>query len=342
MITCLDNWRYYIGVRSCDVPTGDDPYMGSSDTLDEAIDRRGADRFIKKIIREFDSRQAALEHEIYLHSKYDVKDDPRSYNLCNQTSKGFDNAGAQQSEAMKRLWENEEYRAKQMEKRGSPEFRAKEREMSLNLINEADHPEVEFMDVYDSILVYLNTYLHRADGKHGPAWKMQRSCNSVPHTIEELCIINAERARISLKNLGGANCREFHYLYSQEEIETALARLLDLGVAKDLGCGFYGGVDFNASLDLLDHTCGFCGRRIEPPYAGLPKREGSLRHKACAEREDRERVGVETVEHLRGLLHEGGDSLFQAAHKAGFSERAGPADHDATEIVDEAFWSADR
>jgi hypothetical protein len=336
--------------------------MGSSDTLDEAIDRRGADRFIKKIIREFDSRQAALEHEIYLHSKYDVKDDPRSYNLCNQTSKGFDNAGAQQSEAMKRLWENEEYRAKQMEKRGSPEFRAKisaaakrmwedeefrakhlqtqEREMSLNLINEADHPEVEFMDVYDSILVYLNTYLHRADGKHGPAWKMQRSCNSVPHTIEELCIINAERARISLKNLGGANCREFHYLYSQEEIETALARLLELGVARDLGNGVYGGVDFNAALDLEDRACGFCGRRLERPYQGLPMRDNALVHEVCAERFDSENVGAKTIEHVMGLFHDGGDSLFQAAHKAGFSGRSDPAD--AAEIIDEALWSADQ
>lgn len=214
--------------------------------------------------------------------------------------------------------------------------------MSLNLINEADHPGVEFMDVYDSILVYLETYLHRIEGKNGPACKLQKSCNSVPHTIEELCIINSERARISLKNLGGGNCREFHYLYTPEEIETALARLVKLGVARDLGGGVYGGVDFNASTDLQDYACGFCGRRINPPYSGLPKREGSLHHKACAEQWDREKVGVETVGHLRNLLHDGGDSMFQATHKAGFSERAGPVDDDSAEIVDEAFWSAER
>jgi hypothetical protein len=164
----------------------------------------------------------------------------------------------------------------------------------------------------------------------------------VPHTISEICIINSERARISLKNFGGKNCREFHYLYTPEEIETALARLVKLGVARDLGGGVYSGVDFNASLDLQDRICGFCGRRIDPPYSSLPKREGSLRHKACAEQEDRERVGVETVEHLRGLLHDGGESMFQAAHRAGFTDRGKELHDDSQGIIEEALWSAER
>jgi hypothetical protein len=128
--------------------------MGSGKALKAAIKRRGADRFIKNVIREFDSSKAAMEHEIYLHNKYEVGTDPRSYNLCKQTSTGFDFTGvpwtgerrakleaiaadpdylAKQSERSKRLHADPEYRAKLSAAMADPEYRAKQSETSKRM-----------------------------------------------------------------------------------------------------------------------------------------------------------------------------------------------------------------
>ena len=79
----------YIGVRSCKCPILEDKYKGSSKimTADEKL------RSDKMIIKTFDTRQEAMEHEIELHDKYDVGVNHKFYNGCKATSTKFDVSG---------------------------------------------------------------------------------------------------------------------------------------------------------------------------------------------------------------------------------------------------------
>ena len=92
----------YIGVRSCNEAPVDDPYFGSCDTLDEAIENEGIENFTKTILQTFDTREEAVEDEKFLHDLYDVAKNIMFYNQAKQTSTGFDTAGKKLSEEHRR------------------------------------------------------------------------------------------------------------------------------------------------------------------------------------------------------------------------------------------------
>ena len=82
----------YIGVRSCScLPENDDGYMGSSKSLDEAMNNT-PEAFTKIIIETFSTRENANADEQRLHEMYDVARNPKFYNLMNAPM-GFDNTG---------------------------------------------------------------------------------------------------------------------------------------------------------------------------------------------------------------------------------------------------------
>jgi hypothetical protein len=80
----------YIGVRSCKChPTDDTSYWGSSKHLPKNVKYTHN----KRVLSIFNTRKQALEHEIYLHNKYEVNQNPFFYNKAKQTSTGFDTSG---------------------------------------------------------------------------------------------------------------------------------------------------------------------------------------------------------------------------------------------------------
>lgn len=80
--------KYYIGVRSCKCePRDDTSYLGSSKhTPNELV-------LLKEILSIFKTRKEAIQHEIYLHNKYDVATNEMFYNKAKQTSTKFDTTG---------------------------------------------------------------------------------------------------------------------------------------------------------------------------------------------------------------------------------------------------------
>lgn len=81
-ITRSPDGRYYIGVRSCEGDPTEDPYMGSHSDPTYHPSR-------KRILVTFDSREEAMEHEIYLHELRQVDTNPRYANKARQRSTGF-------------------------------------------------------------------------------------------------------------------------------------------------------------------------------------------------------------------------------------------------------------
>lgn len=86
--------KRYIGVHSGILPPVKDIgviYFSSSSDEDFQLEQyMYPERFIYEILVEFDTREEAVEHEIELHSRYNVKDNIDFYNLANQTPNGFD------------------------------------------------------------------------------------------------------------------------------------------------------------------------------------------------------------------------------------------------------------
>jgi hypothetical protein len=89
----------YIGVRTYNGPLNEDSYMGSSTHKDmkDGLKNR-PDDFVKFILRIFDTRDEANQHEIDLHEEYDVAANPRFYNKVKSTSTGFDTTGIKHTE----------------------------------------------------------------------------------------------------------------------------------------------------------------------------------------------------------------------------------------------------
>lgn len=80
----------YIGVRSSEcLPHEDSNYWGSSKHLPVNV----KDTHKKRILNTFLTRKEAVQHEIFLHNKYDVGISEMFYNKAKQTSTGFDTAG---------------------------------------------------------------------------------------------------------------------------------------------------------------------------------------------------------------------------------------------------------
>lgn len=112
-ITRAKDGRYYIGVRSCECNPKEDSYMGSHTDTSYFPAR-------KRILSTFDSREKALEHEIYLHELRDVAASSRYANRAQQTSTGFSTFGVTPSletkerisKALKGKIRDEEHRRK--------------------------------------------------------------------------------------------------------------------------------------------------------------------------------------------------------------------------------------
>jgi hypothetical protein len=96
-ITNTKEQKHYYGVRSSKVEPKLDlgiKYFSSSRDKDFIKEQKvNKDIFKYKIVKIFKSRKEAIEHEIILHKKFDVKSHKHFYNESNQTSTGFDTSG---------------------------------------------------------------------------------------------------------------------------------------------------------------------------------------------------------------------------------------------------------
>lgn len=95
-ITNIKERMYYYGVRSCDCLPKEDigvKYFSSSKKEFIQDQKENPQNYKYKIVKMFDTRVEAVEHEIFLHKKFDVKLHQKFYNETNQTSINFDTTG---------------------------------------------------------------------------------------------------------------------------------------------------------------------------------------------------------------------------------------------------------
>lgn len=89
--------KHYYGVHSCVCSPREDigvKYFSSSRDSEFIKDQKeNPKRYKYKIIKIFCTRIEAIEHEIYLHNKFDVGRNNKFYNNSKQTSTGFDTTG---------------------------------------------------------------------------------------------------------------------------------------------------------------------------------------------------------------------------------------------------------
>ncbi len=100
-ITNIKEGKYYYGVHSCDCLPKEDigvKYFSTSKNKEFKQDIKDNPQDYKyKVIKIFSTRVEAVEHEIFLHKKFDVKLHKSFYNDSNQTSTGFDRSGTKDS-----------------------------------------------------------------------------------------------------------------------------------------------------------------------------------------------------------------------------------------------------
>lgn len=94
----FNGMKYYIGVRSCKANPEEDKYLSSSKVI-----KRNKIAVDKHILATWDTRQEAVNHEILLHSCFNVAVNPEFFNQAKQTSIGFDTAGTIGHNAGKKL-----------------------------------------------------------------------------------------------------------------------------------------------------------------------------------------------------------------------------------------------
>jgi len=75
------------------MPENDSKYLGSSKHLIMWIKQNGAHSVKKEILSVFDSRKAAVAHEVMLHEQYDVSKNAEFFNKAKQKTTGFDTTG---------------------------------------------------------------------------------------------------------------------------------------------------------------------------------------------------------------------------------------------------------
>ena len=96
-ITNIKEGMYYYGVHSCDCLPKEDigvKYWSSLKKKEFIKDQKQNPQDYKyKVIKIFSTRVEAIEHEIFLHKKFDVKLHKKFYNEANQTSTKFDTSG---------------------------------------------------------------------------------------------------------------------------------------------------------------------------------------------------------------------------------------------------------
>lgn len=96
-ITNIKERMYYYGVHSCNCLPKEDigvKYWSTS-KRDGFVEhqKKNPEQYKYKIIKIFSTRVEAVEHEMFLHKKFDVKIHEKFYNNANQTSTGFDTTG---------------------------------------------------------------------------------------------------------------------------------------------------------------------------------------------------------------------------------------------------------
>jgi hypothetical protein len=93
MLVCDQTDQKYIGVRLANkIPASSDTqYMSSSKIVKDMISEGFT--FTKQILAEWDSVTEAINHEIFLHSCFDVGKNPNFLNKSKQTSTGFTGCG---------------------------------------------------------------------------------------------------------------------------------------------------------------------------------------------------------------------------------------------------------
>ena len=96
-ITNIVEKKYYYGVHSCNCLPKEDigvKYFSSSKNKAFKDDiKENPQNYKYKVVKIFDTRKEALEHEIFLHTKFNVKLHKSFYNDSNQTSIGRDTTG---------------------------------------------------------------------------------------------------------------------------------------------------------------------------------------------------------------------------------------------------------
>lgn len=96
-ITNIKDGMYYYGVHSCDCLPEEEigiTYWSTSKRNGFVKHQKECPEEYKyKVIKIFSTRVEAVQHEIFLHKKFDVKMHPKFYNDSNQRSTGFDTSG---------------------------------------------------------------------------------------------------------------------------------------------------------------------------------------------------------------------------------------------------------
>ncbi len=108
-ITNIIKNKYYYGSRTTskikEVKPKDDigiKYFSSSKDKDFLLDQKLNPKNYKyKVIKTFSTRKEALESEVYLHKRFNVKSHEQFYNKSNQTSSKFDTTGKRPGNASK-------------------------------------------------------------------------------------------------------------------------------------------------------------------------------------------------------------------------------------------------
>ncbi len=87
----------YLGTRSTNLEPKDDIgikyFSSSSDKEFKDDQRKNPDDYRYLVLNNFDTREEALKHEIYLHNINDVGRNPKFINRAKQTATGFDAVG---------------------------------------------------------------------------------------------------------------------------------------------------------------------------------------------------------------------------------------------------------
>ena len=97
--------RHYYGTRSSIIEPhldlGHEYFSTSSDVEFKEDQNVNPQNYKYVVVRVFETRTEALQLEIDLHSRFDVKNHPSFYNVANQTSTGFDRTGTETSKVVK-------------------------------------------------------------------------------------------------------------------------------------------------------------------------------------------------------------------------------------------------
>lgn len=81
--------KYYYGFRKSSDPRNDINYLSSSLFVKRAVKKFGKQFFRKKILKIFETKIEAMEHEMFLHNRLNVAFHPKFFNRYNQSRCGF-------------------------------------------------------------------------------------------------------------------------------------------------------------------------------------------------------------------------------------------------------------